>query len=92
MENIKEDIYYNIDLVPYKVYVETEKFLIIENFLNIDFLWGENEYFKISIGDGKLELTLWDNNDYSLGENIDYLIRYFDDIGTEMFNRRTLEV
>ncbi len=92
MENIKEDTYYNIDLVPYKVYVETEKFLIIENFLNIDFLWGENEYFKISIGDGKLELTLWDNNDYSLEENIDYLIRYFDDIGTEMFNYRTLEV
>lgn len=92
MKKIKEATYYNIDLVPYKVYEETEKFLIIENFLKIDFLWGENEFFKISIGDGKLEMTLWDNNDYSLGENIDYLITYFDDIGTEMFNYRTLEV
>ena len=36
MKKIKEDTYYNIDLVPYKVYEETEKFLIIENFLKPD--------------------------------------------------------
>lgn len=88
----KKNDYYNIDLVPYKVYKETEKSLIIENFLKIDFLWGENEYFKISVGDGKLEMTLWDDNKYSFEENIDYLITYFEDIGTEMFNYRTLEV
>lgn len=88
----KKNDYYNIDLVPYKVYEETEKSLIIENFLKIDFLWGENEYFKISVGDGKLEMTLWDDNKYSFEENIDYLITHFEDIGTEMFNYRTLEV
>lgn len=92
MEKIKEATYYNIDLVPYKVYEETEKFLIIENFLKIDFLWGENEFFKIDITDDVLTMTLWDNNDYSFEENIDFLITYFDDIGTEMFNHRTLEV
>ena len=92
MEKIKEATYYNIDLVPYKVYEETKKELKIENFLNIDNLWGENEFFKIDITDDVLTMTLWDNNDYSFEENIDFLITHFDDIGTEMFNYRTLEV
>lgn len=92
MEKIKEATYYNIDLVPYKVYEETKKELKIENFLSIDNLWGENEFFKIDITDDVLTMTLWDNNDYSFEENIDFLITHFDDIGAEMFNYRTLEV
>ena len=84
--------YYNIDCVPYKVFKQTKKELVIENFLKIDILWGENEFFKIDITDNVLTLNLWDNNKYSFEENIDFLITYFDDIGTEMFNYRTLQV
>ena len=92
MKTKKENLYYNVDLVPYKVHKQTKNELIIENFLKIDWLWGENEFFKIHIADDILTLTLWDNNYYSFEQNIDFLITYFDDIGTEMFNYRTLEL
>ena len=92
MKTNKETLYYNVDGVPYKVFSQAAKCLVVENFLKIDNLWGENEFFKIDITSDVLTLTLWDNNDYSFEENINFLTMYFNDIGTEMFNRRTLEV
>ena len=85
------ETYYNIESVPYRVFKQTKKKLIIENFLKISNLWGENEFFTVDITDNVLTLTLWDNNKYSFEENIDYLITYFNDIGTEMFNYHTLQ-
>ena len=92
MRTNKETLYYNIEGVPYKVFDQTKKCLVIENFLKIENLFGENEFFKIDITNDVLTLILWDNNNYSFEENIDFLILYFNDIGIEMFNRRTLEV
>ena len=88
---MKTPTHYNIESMPYKVFKQTKNVLIIENFLKINNLWGENEFFKIDITDNVLILTLWDNNNYSFEENIDFLITYFDDLGTEMFNPRTLQ-
>ena len=92
MKTKTENLYYNIDCVPYRVYQQTKKKLVIENFLNIDLLWGENEYFIIDITDNVLTMTLWNNNNYNFDENIEFLILYFNDIGTEMFNYRTLQI
>lgn len=89
---MKTPTHYNIESVPYKVFKQTKNLLKIENFLKIENLWGENEFFIVDITDNVLTLNLWDNNKYSFEENIDYLITYFDDIGTEMFNYRTLQV
>lgn len=88
---ITENLYYNIDCVPYRVFNQTKQKLIIENFLKIGNLWGENEFFTVDITDNVLTLTLWDNNKYSFEENIDYLTTYFNDIGTKIFNYRTLQ-
>ena len=92
MKTNKESLYYNVDGVPYKVFNQTKKKLVIENFLNIDLLWGENEFFKIDITDNVLTMTLWDNNHYNFEENINFLIMYYNDIGTDMFNYRTLQI
>ena len=91
METKIKDLYYNIDCVPYKVINQTDKILVIENFLGIDNLWGETELFSIDITGGILTLTLFDNNDYGFDESIGYLINYYSAIGTDMFDNRTLE-
>ena len=84
--------HYTVDCIDCKVYEETDNYLKIENFLKIDYLFGEGDFFQIDISDGILELSLYDNNHYSMEENIEYLLLYFGDIGTEMFNHRTLRV
>ena len=92
METKIKNLYYNIDCVPYKVFRQTDKILVIENFLKIENIWGETEFFSIDITNGILTLTLYDNNEYGFDESIGYLINYYNAIGTDMFIHRTLEM